>query len=362
MAAESAPTYDAAFLVESRQDEVYATHIAFFVMMIIIVPCRFFSSRITKKSLGWDDWLAYFAAFNTIGVFIGSMLWLRFGLGRHLAWVLQDDPKNIERFFKTIVANEMFYTTALACARLSLVAFFYHIFGVSSMRYFLHGFVFLILAWAISTYVPSIRTCWPIHTFWDGTQQNCIDLSKFYVGVAIGGIITDIGLMIVPLPYIFTLRVPLYHKILIAIMLVFGSFACFVTIIRLTKVITVDLSDPTWGTVDLMIWTGMEVYSAVICCCLPTMRPLIKFVWKKCGLKNLSSSGNTDNSKRASSTGRMWGNKSRQNSRNLPDTVLGNGSADEVELTKCAYYELRSDNVAHISSQTSIAEHPHQQV
>jgi hypothetical protein len=65
--------------------------------------------------------------------------------------VLQDDPKNIERFFKTIVANEMFYTTALACARLSLVAFFYQIFGVSSMRYFLHGFVFLIVSWAIST-------------------------------------------------------------------------------------------------------------------------------------------------------------------------------------------------------------------
>lgn len=79
------------------------------------------------------------------------MLWLRFGLGRHLAWVVQDDPKNIERFFKTIVANEMFYTTALACARLSLVAFFYQIFGVSSMRYFLHGFVFLIVSWAIST-------------------------------------------------------------------------------------------------------------------------------------------------------------------------------------------------------------------
>lgn len=79
------------------------------------------------------------------------MLWLRFGLGRHVAWIMQNDPKNIERFFKTIVANEVLYTTALACARLSLVAFFYRIFGVSSMRYFLHGFVFFIVAWAIST-------------------------------------------------------------------------------------------------------------------------------------------------------------------------------------------------------------------
>lgn len=55
-------TYDAAFLNESRKNEVYATHIAFFVLMMIIVPCRFFSSRLTKKTLSGDDWLAYFAA------------------------------------------------------------------------------------------------------------------------------------------------------------------------------------------------------------------------------------------------------------------------------------------------------------
>jgi hypothetical protein len=168
--------------------------------------------------------------------------------------------------------------------------------------------------------------------------------------------------MIIPLPYIFTLKAPMYHKILIALMLIFGSFACFVTIIRLTKVITVDLEDPTWGTVDLMIWTGMEVYSAVICCCLPTLRPLIKFVWKKFGFTNLSSIRNTDASRSASNTTGMWGGRSRQNSRHLPDNVLNSGNADEVELTKSHYYELRSDNAAHASSQTSINEQLHQQV
>ncbi|KAF5566237.1 integral membrane protein [Fusarium napiforme] len=198
-------TYDEAFLNESRQNEVYATHIAFFVMVMIIVPCRIFSSTLTKKTLSWDDWLAYFAAFIRLG------------------YSSQDDPKNIENFFKAIIANEIMYTTALAFARLSLVAFSYHIFGVSTMRSFLHGFVAFIIAWAISTYVPSIRTCWPSSSFWDGSNQNCIDLSKFYVGVAIGGIVTDIGLMIIPLPYIWALKLPLYHKILIAIMLVFGS-------------------------------------------------------------------------------------------------------------------------------------------
>jgi hypothetical protein len=58
--------YDEAFLNESRQNEVYATHISFFILMIIIVPCRFFSSRISKKTLSWDDWLAYFAAVSCL--------------------------------------------------------------------------------------------------------------------------------------------------------------------------------------------------------------------------------------------------------------------------------------------------------
>ncbi|KAG8362200.1 hypothetical protein FVEN_g37 [Fusarium venenatum] len=355
-ATETLSVPDEAFLSESRQNEVYATHITFFVLMMIIVPCRWAASRLTKKALSWDDWLAYFAAFNTIGVFIGSMLWLKFGLGRHMAALIQEDPKNIERFFKTILANEILYTTALASARLSLVAFFYHIFGVSSMRYFLHGFVVFIIAWAISTYVPSIRTCWPISSFWDGTNQNCIDLSKFYVGVAIGGIITDIGLMIIPIPYIWSLKVSLHHKILIAAMLVFGSFACFVTIIRLTKVITVDLTDPTWGTVDLMIWTGLEVYSAVICCCLPTLRPLIKVAFKKLGLGQLSSSAVTDNERQASGTGGMWSTKPRKTKLHSEDGILGTSDADDMELKKSKYYELGSIN-GHASSQTSIREH-----
>jgi hypothetical protein len=102
--------------------------------------------------------------------------------------------------------------------------------------------------------------------------------------------------------------------------------------------------------------------SAVICCCLPTLRPLIKFVWKRCGLRNLSSSGTTDDSTPTSSTTVMWNSKSRQNSRHRQDIVLGNGNADEMELTKCAYYELQSDNAAHTSSQTSITENVHQQV
>ncbi|OMP89046.1 hypothetical protein BK809_0005767 [Diplodia seriata] len=298
------PEQQAAFLAQNRQGEVYAVHISFFLLMLMVIPARIASARMAKKPLSWDDWLAFVAAVSSIRT---TEIEHADTASRHSAAVMQDDPKDVSRFFQTILANEIMYTTALACARLSLVAFFYRIFGVSSMRYFLHGFVFVIISWAIATvrvlslkmcftlliafrqYVPSIRTCWPIASFWDGTNQNCIDIFKFYVGVAIGGIVTDFGLMVLPIPYIWRLNVPRYQKVLVVCTLVFGGFACFVTIIRLVKITQLDLSDPTWGTVDLMIWTGLEVYCAVICCCLPTLRPLVKVAGRCFGITTWSS-------------------------------------------------------------------------
>ena len=74
-----------------------------------------------------------------------------------------------------------------------------------------------------SQFIPSIRTCWPISSFWDGTNQNCIDLHGFYVGVAVGSIVTDFGLMVLPMPYIWNLKVPMFQKILLALTMVFGG-------------------------------------------------------------------------------------------------------------------------------------------
>ncbi|KAL6699289.1 hypothetical protein J3F84DRAFT_406036 [Trichoderma pleuroticola] len=250
----------AAFWAENRQAEVYAVSTVFFVLSLLSLSGRLTAARIVGKSLWWDDWFAIIATVCGIGGYITTMLYLRFGLGRHAIVVIQEDPENLSRFLQTIVANEIVYTTGLACARLSIVTLYYRIFGTSNMRYFLHGFAAFIVGWAVATYVPSIRTCWPISSFWDGTNQNCIDLHGFYVGVAIGSIITDFGLMVLPMPYIWNLKVPTFQKVLLALTMIFGGFACFVTIFRLAIVVSLDLSDLTWNTVDQIIWTTLELF------------------------------------------------------------------------------------------------------
>jgi hypothetical protein len=43
----------------------------------------------------------------------------------------------------------------------------------------------------------------------------------------------------------------------------------------------VDDPDFTWAMNGTVIWTSLEVSLGVICACLPTMRPLLRFVMPK---------------------------------------------------------------------------------
>ncbi|KAK1844623.1 integral membrane protein [Colletotrichum chrysophilum] len=289
------PEEDSAFRAESRADEVYAIHLTFFLLSIISVLARLAAARVSGRRFTWDDWLAIASLVFIAGVFTGTMLWLRFGLGRHEVVVQEEDPMNIVYFYQTIFANEILYPFGLATARLSLVVLYHRIFGLFNARYYLYGLMAFIMAWAIYATLPLILACNPVSNFWTN-HKNCIDISKLYISIAVGSIITDFILIILPMPYAAQLRMSWYKKMLLLMSFVFGGFNCFITIIRLVKVTTFDFKDPTWGTVDLMIWTGLEAYwyvyklncqrgwnlltsysSAVICCCLPTLRPLFNF-------------------------------------------------------------------------------------
>ncbi len=67
----------------------------------------------------------------------------------------------------------------------------------------------------------AIFTCTPIQKLWDLTVVggHCIDIPKYFIGVAVPNIFTDIALLAIPLPYIYGLNVKTFQKI--AVMLVF---------------------------------------------------------------------------------------------------------------------------------------------
>ncbi|KZL67488.1 integral membrane protein [Colletotrichum incanum] len=212
------------FETQSRAGEVYVVHIIFFVLSVITVLARLAAARTSRRDLELDDWLALAAVVFIMGLFIGTMLFLRFGLGRHEVVVEKEDHLNITRYFQTMFANEILYPLGLGCARLSLAVLYYRIFGLFSARYYLYGVIAFIVAWTIYASVPTIVACTPVEDFWK-IRKNCIDLARLYISTAVGSIVTDFTLIILPIRYTLGLEMSYNQKALLVLVFVFGGLS-----------------------------------------------------------------------------------------------------------------------------------------
>jgi hypothetical protein len=71
----------------------------------------------------------------------------------------------------------------------------------------------------------AIFTCTPINKIWDPTVVggHCLDIQKFFIGIAVPNIFTDLALLALPLPYIWGLHVKLPQKIAVMFVFILGG-------------------------------------------------------------------------------------------------------------------------------------------
>jgi hypothetical protein len=72
--------------------------------------------------------------------------------------------------------------------------------------------------------LAAIFSCTPVSGFWDfSLPSQCISGHYYYLGVAIPNIVTDIVLLIIPLPYIWKLRINGLQKVAVSGIFVLGG-------------------------------------------------------------------------------------------------------------------------------------------
>ena len=60
----------------------------------------------------------------------------------------------------------------------------------------------------------------------------------------------------------------------------FANSVIIVSVIRIVTILKQDYTsvDFTWNMFPVVIWTGVEMLTAIICACLPSMKPVLNFV------------------------------------------------------------------------------------
>ena len=98
---------------------------------------------------------------------------------------------------------------------------------------------------------------------------------------------------------------------------------CIASIIRVVYIAHVSLIDQSWSDTGAAIWSIVELSLAIVCACLPTLRPLILYTFY--GGYAAVSTGQSSNRKPADSTIRF--------ARNPNDALANKASMTESSDT-----------------------------
>ncbi|CZS91596.1 uncharacterized protein RCO7_07016 [Rhynchosporium graminicola] len=224
-----------------------------------------------------DDWvMVVINFFLLIFATLGSLC-VAYGFGLD-AWDVGNLPLALGIFFW----DELVYILILGLSKIAIITFYLRIFPYKRIRIT----CYVLLAWvALNTtlfMLTALLQCVPIslnYFGWgkDGGRKRCLSLNaQAYASAAIN-ITQDVVILLLPIPWLFRLRVSLKQKIHVIFMFSLGFFICVCSIVRICKVhkFSDDSRNPTRDFVDAIYWTAIEIYVSVIIPNLPSMRSLL---------------------------------------------------------------------------------------
>ncbi|KAL6714560.1 hypothetical protein ACLMJK_007985 [Lecanora helva] len=91
-------------------------------------------------------------------------------------------------------------------------------------------------------------------------------------------VITDIEILVLPLPIILRLQISKAQKLQLIGIFSLGGFVCIASIVRAPQVLDIGFTDGSWSNVPSAVWSAVELNTGIVSACLPTLRPIFKLV------------------------------------------------------------------------------------
>ncbi|PYI14429.1 hypothetical protein BO99DRAFT_446927 [Aspergillus violaceofuscus CBS 115571] len=238
---------------------------------------RVFTKAQLLHKFGWDDGSIILAWLFALGTQACSLYGYHHGgMGLHI-WNLS--PDIYESYIKVVLTAAIIYVPALALAKISLIILYYRILCQERyQQWALSTLAFIVSSYSVALIFAFIFGCHPIQKAWSPALTGyCIDQYALYVATAVLNIITDVALILFPIPTVTGLNMPTIQKIGLLFMFMVGCATLVTGIIRLATLIPfLNSSDPTYSIGWPDLWINIEANFIIICPCLPFIRHLLR--------------------------------------------------------------------------------------
>lgn len=255
-----------------------------FSVPIVLARC---AARLQyTKKLWIDDWTALLGMVLLTGLAAVEYISSRMGFGSHYWNVGVGNGVVLLQMF---YVAQLLYIAIQVTAKVSIACLFIRIFPARWIRLTLKIFIAFMIGHGFAFIMVIIFQCWPINSIWDKTVAGtCVDVTVVgFVGAGIS-IAEDILLIVVPIVELRKLKVTISQKIVLILIFATASFAMVTSMIRLKYLaMFANTFDSTWDNVDVIIWSLIELLTAVFLGSLPPLRP-----WINKGVPRISDTWN----------------------------------------------------------------------
>ncbi|KAK8054480.1 hypothetical protein PG994_009547 [Apiospora phragmitis] len=256
---------------------IIAVSILCMLVAATAVSLRVYTRQFLLNRVGPDDFMAVAALAGVVALGSITIIHTNFGLGSHI-YDIAMDPFLIMDFFKFFYLGVVVYNVSLVFVKLSLFLQYYRLVDqVPRYRPLFLCAGFVVMGWTVAMIFTMTFICIPVYAYWDKSVPHmCLSDPVMQLTNSIGNIITDVILLLLPMPVLWRLNLPTRQKWSVIGIFSLGFITCIVSLLRVIFVFDHGpSSDITFEGTTITGWTIAEVTTGLLASSLITLRPLM---------------------------------------------------------------------------------------
>ncbi|THX70775.1 hypothetical protein D6D08_05672 [Aureobasidium pullulans] len=265
--------------------------------------------RLSRHTTSYEDGFIAFAMRSCLSVYVNiiffestSSNFPKAAQNGYGALVSTLSDKQLARALMWFWWAQVMYKLTIWPTKLSILFLYLRVFGDTpnvtsfgvNFRKFVYGLMAFSAVFCVITLIVNVLTCIPVKHYWDkNSSGHCgVDPFSWWLSQSLLNTISDILILVLPMPLVKNLlQIPARQKLGLCLVFGLGGFVVIVTIMRITTFKSGGLGDDiTYDGAVTLCWTLVETNVAIICACLPLLRPFIaRMIPGFCGRSGLRS-------------------------------------------------------------------------
>ncbi|KAK7417219.1 hypothetical protein QQZ08_011698 [Neonectria magnoliae] len=273
----------------SNAHMLYIPIAVFGVICPLLVVTRVWSRVRKGGHLGADDYAIFASLIFALLSSAVEIASCHFGFGKHVKTLKPADKIEALKYFYVC---QVTYKASINLTKCSILLLYLRIFGkIRWFKWLCWLLIVSVFAYCVASVIATIFQCNPVPRAYNKlVEGTCIDSGQFWYANAGFSIATDIIVLFMPMALVYQLQIQRAQKVALVIVFALGGFVVVTSCLRVTTIdIAASTNDLTYDVSSTM-WTIIEMNVAIVCACLPMIRPVIVKLFPK--LMPKSSSNN----------------------------------------------------------------------